>query len=433
MLCCSTFRCTIVVLLLMPLAGAMSAGMQALTISEAVDEALRNNRELRRLETEVHGAKGGVVTARTLPNPELTVEPGVVHSRGGDGSWDGFYGAFGLIQPFEFPGKRTLKIALAQRDVELREIAWEGFRFQLSTQVRRAFYELLVARKIAELRAEQVASARFLLESSRERVERGYASEFEAVKGEADVVASQKAKREADANLAESRVTLNALLGREPSGMLEVTGSLENLALRGGGTDFRALALARNPSLRARYLEAGRAGLKLRAIRHDRRPDFAIGPSVEYKRDEQIYGISATIALPFRDQKRGELQSADAARKEAELEIEKARLEIASAVTAATEKLEIARRQRALYTPEFLARLKSFVNRAEQQYTRSTTTLLMYLEAKKTYFDTMADYYDALRTVAANRAELESAVGVPLNAPADVPRAKAVTEMKVSR
>ncbi len=52
--------------------------------------------------------------------------------------------------------------------------------------------------------------------------------------------------------------------------------------------------------------------------------------------------------------------------------------------------------------------------RAEQGYAQNTTTLLIYLDAKRTYFDALSDYYDALGNVAENRAELESAIGIPL-------------------
>jgi len=51
---------------------------------------------------------------------------------------------------------------------------------------------------------------------------------------------------------------------------------------------------------------------------------------------------------------------------------------------------------------------------AEQGYAQSATTLLIYLDAKRTYFDTLADYYESLAKVAETLSDLESAVGVPL-------------------
>ena len=95
----------------------------------------------------------------------------------------------------------------------------------------------------------------------------------------------------------------------------------------------------------------------------------------------------------------------------------KAQIEIGSAVTKAAEKLEVTKKELALYTPDLLAKLKGFVDQAEKQYAQSLTTLLIYLDAKKTYFDTLADYFGALGNLATVRTELEAAVGVPLETP----------------
>jgi cobalt-zinc-cadmium efflux system outer membrane protein len=385
-----------------------------LTVSEAVSEALKNNPELRGLTADMTAAKGEVLTARTFRNPELTIEPGVRQLQDTGGSTSHFRAAFALSQLFEFPGKRALKIALAKSDLAVRQIALEGFRFQLETEVHRAFFDLLVAEKIVVLRNDQVESAKVFFASSRERTERGYASEFETVKGQADLVAAQRAQREAEAKRVEARVTLNALLGRRPASPIDITGSLENHAPSGSRDTFRSLALARNPSLRTKYLEAEKAGLQLRATRFGRRPDFAIGPTVEYLPNEQTYGLSVTVALPLWDQKKGEIQTANAQQQRALADTEKAQVEIGSAVTKAAEKLEVANKELALYTPDLLAKLKGFVAQAEKQYAQSTTSLIIYLDAKKTYFDTLADYYGALGNLAAVRTELEAAVGVPL-------------------
>ena len=70
--------------------------------------------------------------------------------------------------------------------------------------------------------------------------------------------------------------------------------------------------MARNPSLRALGVQAEAAGLTLRSTRFGRRPDFAVGPQVEYTKNEQIYGLGVTIALPFWDKKQGEIQTATA-------------------------------------------------------------------------------------------------------------------------
>ena len=387
-----------------------------LTLSAAIAEALAHNPEMRSLEAGVAGAKGGVTTARTFANPELSIAPGIKHVSEGGVSKSEFHGNFELSQLFEFPGKRALKIAIAEKNVALQQLALEGFGFELSAKVRRAFYEMLAAQKIVGLRNEQVGSAKTFVESATKRAESGYASDFETMKSQADLIAAQRELLESQGKVAGARATINALLGRSPSGSLAVAGSLENLAPQAVSTgDFVSLAMARNPSLRTLGMQAESAGLNLKATRFGRRPDFAVGPQLEYTKNEQIYGVGVTVALPFVDQKKGEIATATAEQQKALAEIEKTRLEITGEVVKSADALRIAREQLALYTPAFLDKLKAFVAQAEQSYAQSATTLIIYLDAKRTYFDTLAQYYESLGGVAEHRAELESAVGVPLD------------------
>lgn len=387
----------------------------SLTVQSAIDEALANNPELRAFEAAVAGSRGGVRSARVYANPELSVAPGVKRLSEPGGSQNEFHGNLELSQLFQFPGKRALKIAIAEKNVAVQQIALEGFHFALAAKVRRDFYDLLAAQKLAGLREDQVDSAKTFVESSKKRAESGYASDFETIKSQAELIAAQRGLLDSHGKVAAARVTLNTLLGRSPSMPVAVMGSLESAAVRPRSrSELVALAMVRNPALRTLGVQAESAGLTLRSTRLGNRPDFAVGPQVEYTKDEQIYGLGVTIALPFWDRKQGEIQTATAEQQKALVEIEKTRLEITGAVTRTAENLEIARSQLALYTPVFLDRLKNFLAQAEQSYAQNATTLLIYLDAKRTYFETLANYYESLGRVAEQRAELEAAIGVPL-------------------
>jgi outer membrane protein, heavy metal efflux system len=387
---------------------------RAETLSQLTQEALRNNPEFRVLEASIGSARGGVTTAKTFANPELNAAPGWRRTVTDGGSTKEFHGEFGLSQLFKFPGKRALEIAVAQRGVQAGELALEAFRFQLAAKVRRSFYEMLAAQKMIGVRNEQVESAKLFAESARKRAESGFAGDFETVKSQAELIAANKALGEAQARVVAARVSLNTLLGRSPSAPIEISGTLDKIAPPGGTTDFVGLAMARNPAIRAQQLQAERAGLSLRATRFGRRPDFAIGPSVEYLENEQTYGVGVTLALPLWDQKKGEIQTATAEQIKELAELDKLRLEVRSEVTKSAEALRIASSQLALYSPAFLETLKAFVQQAEQGYAQNATTLIIYLDAKRTYFDALTNYYEVLSKVAESRAELESAVGVPL-------------------
>lgn len=392
------------------------ASAHAETLEQLTAEALRNNPQFHVLEASVAAAQGGVTSAKTWQNPELSAASGFRQTQGEAGAHvTEFHGEFDLNQLFLFPGKRQLLTAIAQRNVDLSKIALEGFRFQLAIAVRKAFYEQLAAQQIVKLRREQIKSAQTFYDAAVKRAESGYASDFETVKGQADLIEAQKLARAAESDVVSARVELNTLLGRSPPAPLEITGNLGSIPpakITGG---YVGLALARNPSLRSQQMQADLAALNLRKTRFGRRPDFAIGPRVEYLPNEQTYGIGATVALPLWNQSKGEIQTALAEQEKEIAATEKLRTEISGAVTKAAAKLDAARDQLALYTPGFLDKLNSFIGRAEKSYAENTTTVLIYLDAKRTYFDSLAGYYEALSNVATSRAELESAIGVPLN------------------
>jgi cobalt-zinc-cadmium efflux system outer membrane protein len=387
---------------------------EKLTLQAAIAEAVAQSPALRVIEADIDSARGEVLTAQTRPNPELTFAPRF-HRIGEGGSE--FNGAVELNQLFLFPGKRELLVSIAERNVELRRLGIEALRFQLSAAVRKVFYELLAAQSILDLRRQQLDSARTFQQAAARRAQSGYASDFEAVKSQGEVINAQKLLSAAEGQIAVGRVELSTLLGREPSVSLEVSGSLDVVLPERRLPELLALAYASNPSIRAQEMQAEVAGLNVRRARLARKPDFTVGPALELSKSEQFLGVGVTAALPRKNYGRGEILTASAEQRKALAEMERLRREIAGAVTKSATQLATARVQLALYSQGYLDQLKTVVAQAEQSYAQNVTSLLIYLDAKRTYFDTLAGYYGAIADVATSRAELESAVGVPLSSP----------------
>lgn len=388
-------------------------GTNVLTFDAAIRLALINNPEIRVLAADIAAARGEVTTARTWQNPEISVAPGFKSVR--DPSDTMFHGDFGLEQTFEWPGKRALRKAVAEKNVAVRQLALDGFRAQLAIQVRRAHSTLLAAREVVTLREQRLTLAKSFVDAAKKRAEGGFAPEFEVTKAEVEVVAAQKSAREAQAQQDAVRVTLNALMGRQPTEPLVVTGALASDVSLPIQTALLERALALNPAVKVQEAEAERTGLNLQSIRKSRLPDFKVGPSVEYTRDEQIVGLGVSLPLPFWDKKKGEIATATAGQDKALAELEKLRRDILRDVTTAAQNFTAAKDSLAFYTPALSDKLKAALDAASQGYAEGRTPLLLYLESQRTYFDTLADYFDTLQKTFEARAELESAVGVPLD------------------
>ena len=392
---------------------AKSQNTNAVALDDAIRLAQVDNPEIRVLAADISAARGEATTAKTWPNPEISVAPGFKTVR--DPSDTQFHGDFGLEQTFEWPGKRALRRAVAEKSIAMRQLALDGFRAQLAIQVRRAYHVLLATREVVALREQRLNLARSFVAAAQKKVESGFAPEFEATKAEVEVVGAQKNLREAQAQRDTARVTLNVLMGRAPTEPLTVTGALDGKLPVPDQSQLMEQALLRNPVVKVQEAEAERTGLSLQSIRKSRLPDFKVGPSLEYTRDEQIVGFGLTLPLLLWDNKKGEVASATAAQEKARAELAKLRREILGDVTAAAQNLTAAKESIAFYTPDLRDKLKAALDAAALGYTEGRTPLLLYLEAQRTYFDTQADYFDTLQKTFAAQAELESALGVPLN------------------
>ncbi|HEY9509589.1 MAG TPA: TolC family protein [Verrucomicrobiae bacterium] len=390
-----------------------------LTLDAAIHLAWNDNPALRALIASVASAQGEVVTAATWSNPEVSFAPGFELAR--DPSGAQFHGDFGLEQTFEWPGKRALRRAVAEKNVAIRQLALDGFRSQLAIRVRRAYFNLLATRERMSLLEQRLTLAKLFAEAARKKVEGGFAAEFEATKAEVEIVGAQTRLRDARAQHDAARVELNSLFGRAPAAALSLADELNHRIDLPDRSAWMEDALTRNPAIKIQEAEVERTGLSLKSIRRSRRPDFTVGPSVEYTRDEQIVGFGVSVPLPLWDRKKGELATATAEQERALAELENLRREIQRDVTIGWQNLIAARESLAFYTPELRAKLKASLDAASQSYSAGQTPLLLYLESQRTYFDTQADYFDALQKCYETQAAVESAAGHSLQSTIELP------------
>ncbi len=386
-----------------------------LTLAAAIAEAQQHNPEIRALSAGIASARGEITTAETWDNPDLGVSPGFRETQPASGpSVREFHGIFEFKQTIEFPGKRRLRRALAEKNVVARKLALTGFRNQLTIDVRRVFFSVQLSKKFLELKEQQVALAQGFYEAARKKVAGGFASDFEATKAEVEIVAAQKALREARAQMASARGTLNTLLGRDPQTEWEIADSLETTVALPDETALLRELPQLNTALQIQEIEVERSGLSLQSARKSRLPDLTVGPSVEYLKDEQTYDMAFSLPLPLWDSKKGEIATATAEQRKAVAELEKSQQEAVRDVVSAHHNLIAAKEALALYTPEFLGKLKTALDEATQSYAEGHASLLLYLEIQQTYFDTQTSYFETLQQLYEAQAALESALGVPL-------------------
>src|SRR5947199_6149301 len=114
----------------------------ATSLDALVAEALARNPEVNVYSADIAAAKGERRTAGEWQNPEASTESGakIVRDYHGNTLGDGILWTLGATQTFEYPGRVTLRKAIANRQIALADLGLEGFRSALSARVRAAAF-----------------------------------------------------------------------------------------------------------------------------------------------------------------------------------------------------------------------------------------------------------------------------------------------------
>ena len=371
------------------------------TIEELVTQALANNAELRVFEAELAAAKGQRTQAGFFKNPEISTEIGAREVRDSENILQGNGTTFSIAvtQTFEFPGKGTLRKAIANKNIEIAELGLEQFRLALAGQVRLLAYEHLAAVSEAEA-AESVYRQSNEL-SSRLASQTGYGArqQIEIRLIQASLVELGVAIKEASLRREETRTKLNALLGLPQNMALRIRDPL--LPPRDHLDAHRLVFAAQdnNLLLKIRRRELERSARELTATRLDVAPDFAIGPF--FSRDvagdtEQNIGASISATVPVWDWNIGNIQSARARRDATEAQRVKAERETEAEILSRFKAYELTLRQLGMIPSGLLQNVREASTLAETQFRNGSINAQLYLDAQSAYLDTLRAWQNAV-------------------------------------
>src|SRR6266496_1332218 len=124
------------------LAAVICCAGETVSLDALIAEALARNPEIKVYTAEIAAAKGERHTTGEWQNPEASTEAGakIVRDYHGNTLGDGILWTLGATQTFEYPGRVTLRKAIANHQVALADLGLEGFRTALAARVRAAAF-----------------------------------------------------------------------------------------------------------------------------------------------------------------------------------------------------------------------------------------------------------------------------------------------------
>jgi outer membrane protein TolC len=212
-------------------------------------------------------------------------------------TWLGFM----YSQPLPWPGKRGLEKQAAESDAKALEAGLVGrTALSIEANVRRAYYDLLLARAILQLIEERRSSWQQIEGVVRERYTVGLGAQQDVLRAQVEVLRIDEAVAAQQAIVASRVAELNRLTGWPQDTPLE---TVQTLTLRGGVLDAASLIEAvkrRSPEIAAARQSIATGELRVSSARKAYKPDFVANGGPMYRGDlDPMWQVGVGISLPI--------------------------------------------------------------------------------------------------------------------------------------
>lgn len=399
-----------------------------MALDALVAEALEKNPELKFYEAEIAAARAGARNAGRLAAPEVEASFGHKSARDNANRFRGEGAAWSvaLKQPIEWPGRLSLRKAIANRDIELAELGLAHFRATLAGKVRSTAHDLSVAQQRVAASRPVADRLRELRETLVARDPGGLTPLLETRVIEATEVKAEHAAAEAEHDLEHLAIELNYLRGQAPTVPLRVAEAPLHFGAAPELHQLYAAAATNNFELRLRVAEFEQQGFKIALARNERFPTFTIGPVISEERAndrERIIGLSISAPLPLWQNNRAKVEVAEARQAQAEAVLENARRQLERDVADYAHKYEHALGVLAKWRTDAIQHFREAAELADRHYRLGAVPVSTYVELQRQYVEAVDALLDARKEALAAAQRLEQLTG--MKAPVTLPAKEA--------
>ena len=389
-----------------------------LTLNAALEEALTRNPTLIALRKQFEAARHRPAQERFLMAPtfEAQIWQWPINSFApGDPTMIMFTAG----QDIPGRGKRRLRAAVAEKEVEIAENDIAVRARDVIDEVKRTYAELFVTRKEIDVHLANVDLLRQFADISEAKYVTGRISQQDVLKAvvELSKLHDDIVTLDARSQLAEAR--LNTLLDRAPDAPIGPLMEPRQQVTLPASAQLQRVALERQPELRAALLERERAEAALAVAKREYKPDFFVGGGYFLMpRDRDSWTATVGITWPTAPWARGRL---DARVAETTADIEAARAQqravengVRLAVQDAYVRVRAAAERAALLRTSVVPQSSQTLEVSRVAYQTDRVDFLALIDNQRVLLDAQLSYYRALSDLEQALADLERAVGTEI-------------------
>lgn len=385
---------------------ALPAPDEALTLEELEQRALVGNPSIARAQALLSAARGRWVQVGLPPNP-------VVGFLGQQIGSDGLAEQDGALVEQEFVrgGKLRLNRAVASQDVARAEQELAAQQQRVLTDVRIAYFNLLVAQRQAETTHQLVDIAQRGAEAADALFNAKEVSRADVLQAELEVENSQILAQNARNRLTASWQQLAAVVGDPQMPQQRVEGDLHRKSEPLEWSPTIGRLLSTSPEIAAASANIERARWNLQRQMVEPRPNVTVQGVVNW-RDNGIGGgsdgsVQVTLPLPAWNKNQGGISEAQCEVVAAQRALEQLELYLQQRLAPVYERYQNANNQVTRYEKRILPAAQESLELTRRMYAAGETNYITLLTAQRTFSQTQLNYLEALRELRAAETEID--------------------------
>jgi cobalt-zinc-cadmium efflux system outer membrane protein len=384
--------------------GATTQPASPASLEQFEATAIRNHPRLQQLHLEIKALRAESLQQSLPPNPRVGVFGDEVFNNG----QAGFYGAF--ITETHVPQAKLqsrARVKCVEADAVSAQIAM--VHQQIKTDVRTAFYKVLIAQRQNELATQLAESYRAAINQLQSLFEAGEATRADILQVEIQFQQAVTSQTDSNAAFFAAWRTLAAVIGDTNMSAEKVDGTLDLLAQQLDFNTVLADLVQRSPELQLAVARIQQAEAVLDRERNgalrNTQTQWTLGRD---STSEDVYaGFQVSVPWQKYNRNQGNISAAESRLQSARLESEVLARQLANRLAQEFQNYEAARRRAEIYVNEVLPKAQEAVQMVKSAFEGGEAGFLELLTSQRTLITATNGYLAALQTLWISRQKIE--------------------------
>lgn len=317
----------------------------------------------------------------------------------------------GFSQPIEWPAKRAARQSAADSGLAGASIGLIETRLNLTTDVKVAFYDLLLALRDFELAKNNLGTVEDVRRIVGVRVRLGEAPQFELIKAEVEVLKANQAVTRSENTVRVNRVILSTLTGGALGPTFDVTGEFLVYPVGLALDRLTARAMEEHPSIQRLARSIEQADRTVEFERQARVPNVNFNTSYTREYGREGFDVGVSVPTPIWYQRQGEIAGSLGVKRKEEAELLRMRNELLRQINQYYQEAQTTAKLIEVLEKGLLRQAEEALRIAKFSFQQGAASLLDVLDAQRVQRQILFDHAQARYELSVALARLERAVG----------------------